>query len=31
VLQCNNFDVIDLGVMVSCEKILSTARDKAPT
>jgi 5-methyltetrahydrofolate--homocysteine methyltransferase len=28
VLQCNNFDVIDLGVMVSCEKILSTARDK---
>jgi 5-methyltetrahydrofolate--homocysteine methyltransferase len=28
VLQCNNFDVIDLGVMVSCEKILTTARDK---
>jgi 5-methyltetrahydrofolate--homocysteine methyltransferase len=28
VLQCNNFDVIDLGVMVSCEKILATARDK---
>ena len=28
VLQCNNFDVIDLGVMVSCEKILETARDK---
>ena len=26
VLQCNNFDVIDLGVMVSCEKILETAR-----
>jgi 5-methyltetrahydrofolate--homocysteine methyltransferase len=26
VLQCNNFEVIDLGVMVSCEKILSTAR-----
>ncbi|HEY1725808.1 MAG TPA: methionine synthase [Steroidobacteraceae bacterium] len=28
VLQCNNFDVLDLGVMVSCEKILATARDK---
>ena len=26
VLQCNNFDVIDLGVMVSCEKILETAQ-----
>ena len=26
VLQCNNFDVIDLGVMVPCEKILETAR-----
>jgi len=26
VLQCNNFQVIDLGVMVSCEKILETAR-----
>ncbi len=26
VLQCNNFEVIDLGVMVSCEKILDTAR-----
>ncbi len=25
VLQCNNFEVIDLGVMVSCEKILDTA------
>jgi 5-methyltetrahydrofolate--homocysteine methyltransferase len=25
VLQCNNFEVIDLGVMVSCEKILETA------
>jgi len=23
VLQCNNFEVIDLGVMVSCEKILA--------
>ena len=26
VLQCNNFEVIDLGVMVSCEKILEVAR-----
>src|ERR1700729_2874481 len=26
VLQCNNYDVIDLGVMVSCEKILETAK-----
>ncbi len=26
VLQCNNYDVIDLGVMVACEKILQTAR-----
>lgn len=25
VLQCNNFDVVDLGVMVPCEKILDTA------
>ncbi|MFO1370611.1 MAG: methionine synthase [Marinagarivorans sp.] len=25
VLQCNNFEVIDLGVMVPCEKILQTA------
>ncbi len=25
VLRCNNFEVIDLGVMVSCEKILETA------
>ena len=30
VLQCNNFEVIDLGVMVSCEQILEAARrDKA--
>ncbi|MCH8070427.1 MAG: methionine synthase [Proteobacteria bacterium] len=30
VLQCNNFEVIDLGVMVSCEKILEAAkREKA--
>ncbi len=26
VLQCNNYEVIDLGVMVPCEKILDTAR-----
>ena len=24
VLQCNNFDVIDLGVMVPCQKIIDT-------
>ncbi|QJQ96633.1 MULTISPECIES: methionine synthase [Halomonadaceae] len=28
VLQCNNYDVIDLGVMVPAEKILQTARDE---
>jgi len=27
VLGCNNYEVIDLGVMVSCEKILQTARE----
>ncbi len=27
VLQCNNFDVIDLGVMVPAQKILATARE----
>jgi 5-methyltetrahydrofolate--homocysteine methyltransferase len=26
VLQCNNFEVVDLGVMVSCEKILEAAQ-----
>src|SRR5687767_14656575 len=26
VLACNNYEVIDLGVMVSCDKILQTAR-----
>ncbi len=26
VLQCNNYEVIDLGVMVSCEEILKRAR-----
>jgi 5-methyltetrahydrofolate--homocysteine methyltransferase len=28
VLGCNNYEVIDLGVMVSCEKILQTAKEK---
>lgn len=28
VLQCNNFEVIDLGVMVPYDKILNTAREK---
>ncbi len=28
VLQCNNYEVIDLGVMVPCEKILRTARQE---
>lgn len=28
VLQCNNFEVIDLGVMVPCETILTTARER---
>jgi 5-methyltetrahydrofolate--homocysteine methyltransferase len=28
VLGCNNYDVLDLGVMVPCEKILSTAREE---
>src|SRR5439155_20626391 len=27
VLGCNNYEVIDLGVMVPCEQILKTARD----
>ncbi|MGL4458588.1 MAG: B12-binding domain-containing protein, partial [Plesiomonas shigelloides] len=27
VLQCNNYEIIDLGVMVPCEKILKTARE----
>jgi len=26
VLQCNNFEVVDLGVMVSCDKILEAAQ-----
>ena len=28
VLQCNNYDVVDLGVMVSAAKILETARER---
>jgi 5-methyltetrahydrofolate--homocysteine methyltransferase len=28
VLHCNNYEVIDLGVMTPCEKILQTARER---
>ena len=28
VLACNNYDVIDLGVMVPCDKILKTAKEE---
>lgn len=28
VLACNNYEVIDLGVMVPCEKIVQTAKEK---
>ncbi|WP_447980379.1 methionine synthase [Candidatus Nitrospira bockiana] len=28
VLGCNNYEVLDLGVMVPCEKILATAREQ---
>ena len=28
VLQCNNYEIIDLGVMVPCERILQVARDE---
>ncbi|MDG9671879.1 methionine synthase [Hahella sp. CR1] len=28
VLQCNNYEVIDLGVMVPCEKILQVAKEE---
>jgi len=31
VLGCNNYEVIDLGVMVPCEKILKTAKEKGAT
>ena len=27
VLQCNNYEIVDLGVMVPSEKILTTARE----
>lgn len=28
VLQCNNYEIVDLGVMVPCETILKTAREQ---
>ncbi|MFG0728832.1 methionine synthase [Photobacterium damselae] len=28
VLQCNNYEIIDLGVMVSCEQILKVAKEE---
>jgi len=28
VLACNNYEILDLGVMVSCDKILQAARDE---
>jgi len=28
VLRCNNYEVVDLGVMVPCQKILDTAREE---
>ncbi len=28
VLQCNNYEIIDLGVMVSCDTILKTAKEQ---
>ena len=31
VLGCNNYEVIDLGVMVPAERILDTAAPRAPT
>ena len=31
VLQCNNYEVIDLGVMVPAQKILETAKRRRPT
>ncbi len=31
VLQCNNFEVIDLGVMVPCQKILETVKREGAT
>lgn len=29
VLQCNNYEIIDLGVMVSCEEILRVAKEES--
>ena len=29
VLGCNNYEIIDLGVMVSCDKIITAAREKS--
>ena len=31
VLQCNNYEVVDLGVMVPAQKIIDTAKAAAPT
>ena len=31
VLQCNNFEVVNMGVMVPCETILETAPARTPT
>jgi len=31
VLQCNNFEVVNMGVMVPCHEILAKARKRAPT
>ena len=31
VLACNNYEVVDLGVMVPAEKILETAKEATPT
>jgi 5-methyltetrahydrofolate--homocysteine methyltransferase len=31
VLACNNYEAIDMGVMVPCEKILATAQEKIVT
>ena len=28
VLACNNYEIIDLGVMIPCDKILQTAREE---
>jgi 5-methyltetrahydrofolate--homocysteine methyltransferase len=31
VLQCNNFEVVNMGVMVPCHEILAAPRSRAPT